>query len=48
VNGPDIKSENDFDKNTVKITERSLTAEARSLHCSFAPHSYTMLKLNMA
>ena len=31
VNGPNIKSENDFDKTTVKTVERSATAEGRRL-----------------
>lgn len=48
VNGPDIKSENDFDKTAVKAAQRSITAEARSLRHSFPPHSYTMLKVKLA
>jgi len=47
VNGPDIKSENDFDKTTVKTAERQATADGRRLHISFAPHSYTMLKVKL-
>ena len=45
VNGPNIKSENDFDKTTVKTVERSATAEGRRLRYTFPPHSYTMLKV---
>jgi alpha-L-arabinofuranosidase len=48
LNGPDPKSENDFGKNPVKIVERSVTTEPRSLRHTFAPHSYTMLKAKMA
>jgi alpha-N-arabinofuranosidase len=48
VNGPDIKAENDFNKTTVKTTERSVTAEPRTLRYSFPPHSYTMLKVKLA
>ncbi len=48
VNGPDIKSENDFDKTTVKVTERSVAAEPRRFRYSFPPHSYTMLKVKLA
>jgi alpha-N-arabinofuranosidase len=48
VNGTDIKSENDFDKTTVKTVERSLTASGRTLRYSFPPHSYTMLKARLA
>jgi alpha-N-arabinofuranosidase len=44
VNGPDLKSENNFDSTTVKSTERSATAQGNSLRLRFAPHSYTMLK----
>jgi alpha-N-arabinofuranosidase len=47
VNGPDIKSENDFDKTTVKTVERSATAEGHKLRYSFPPHSYTMLKVKL-
>jgi alpha-N-arabinofuranosidase len=47
VNGPDIKSENDFDKTTVKTAERQATADGRRLHISFAPHSYTMVKVKL-
>ena len=45
VNGPDIKSENDFGKTIVKPVERSISAEPRKLRCAFPPHSYTMLKV---
>jgi len=51
VNGPDIKSENDFDKTTVKTVERverSLTADGRKLRYSFPPHSFTMLKARLS
>jgi alpha-N-arabinofuranosidase len=48
VIGPDIKSENDFDKTTVKTVERSTTAESRKLRHSFPAHSYTMLKVKLA
>ena len=48
VNGPDIKAENDFNKTTVKTTERSITAEPRTIRHTFPPHSYTMLKVKLA
>ncbi len=48
VNGPDIKSENDFDKTIVKPVERSSSAEPRKLRCAFPAHSYTMLKVKLA
>ncbi len=48
VNGPDIKSENDFDKATVKVAERSVAAEPRRFRYSVPPHSYTMLKVKLA
>lgn len=47
VNGPDIKSENDFDKTVVRTVERPATAEERTLRYRFPPHSYTMLKASL-
>jgi alpha-N-arabinofuranosidase len=44
VNGPDIKSENNFDSTTVQTVKRSATATGRKLRYRFPPHSYTMLK----
>ncbi len=44
VNGPDLKSENNFDSTTVRPVARSTNAEGGSLRQRFAPHSYTMLK----
>ncbi len=48
VNGPDIKSENDFGKTLVKTTERSAATDGRKLRYRFPPHSYTMLKGKLA
>ena len=48
VNGPDIKSENDFGKTTVKAVEKSATADGRKLRYTFPPHSYTMLKARLS
>ena len=48
VNGPDIKSENDFGKTTVKTTERAVNADGRKLRYTLPPHSYTMLKTRLA
>src|SRR3954471_10362079 len=47
VNGPDIKSENDFGKTTVQPVTRSVTADGRKLRYSVPPHSYTMLKAKL-
>ena len=44
VNGPDIKSENNFDSTTVATARKSATAGGRKLMYRFPPHSYTMLK----
>ena len=44
VNGPDIKSENNFDTVNVKPAEHSTTAQGRTLQYRFPPHSYTMLR----
>jgi alpha-N-arabinofuranosidase len=47
VNGPDIKSENDFDRTTVQPAARSATAEGPRLRYRLPPHSYTMLKAKL-
>jgi alpha-N-arabinofuranosidase len=44
VNGPDIKSENNFGVTSVKITKKTTQANGARLAYRFAPHSYTMLK----
>jgi alpha-N-arabinofuranosidase len=48
VNGPDIKAENNFDSVKVKPASRSIGASGRKLSVTFAPHSYTMLKVKLA
>jgi alpha-N-arabinofuranosidase len=48
VNGPDIKSENNFDSTTVKAASRPAKADGRKLRYSFPAHSYTMLKAKLA
>jgi alpha-N-arabinofuranosidase len=47
VNGPDIKSENDFGKTTVQPAEHSVTPDGRRLRYRFPPHSYSMLKAKL-
>ena len=47
VNGPDIKSENDFGKTTVQPASKSAAADGRKLRYTFPPHSYTMLKAKL-
>ncbi|MFC1739288.1 alpha-N-arabinofuranosidase [Planctomycetota bacterium] len=45
VNGPDIKSVNDFDKETVRTTEKpDITVSGESFTYSFPPHSFTLMK----
>ncbi len=44
VNGPDIKSENDFGSTRVEAVAGSAPAEGRRMRLRFPPHSYTMLK----
>lgn len=45
VNGPDIKSINDFNKETVKtIVKSAVTANGMKITYSFAPHSLTIIK----
>jgi alpha-N-arabinofuranosidase len=48
VNGPGLKSENDFGSTTVQPKETSATPQGNTLHHRFAPHSYTMLKARLA
>ena len=48
VNGPDIKSENDFGTTLVDAKTRSASARGRKLTHRAAPHSYTMLKVKLA
>ena len=48
VNGPDIKSENDFDKTAVKPATRTASASGKTLRYTFPPHSYTMLKTKLS
>ena len=48
VNGPDIKSQNDFGKTLVKTVEKpSLTANGSKITYVFPPHSFTMMKVKM-
>ena len=47
VNGPEIKSQNDFGSNPVKPLTKSAEASGNTLHYSFPAHSYTMLKGNV-
>jgi alpha-N-arabinofuranosidase len=45
VNGPDIKSENNFETASVKTTrQKPLAASGTSLKYRFPPHSFTTLK----
>lgn len=45
VNGPDIKSMNDFDVTNVKTTKKAnINAKGQKIQYAFAPHSFTMLK----
>ena len=47
VNGPDLKSENNFDSTTVRSTGKSATGQGNTLRYRFPPHSYTMLKARL-
>lgn len=47
VNGPDIKAENDFGSAKVGAVERSAQAQGKKLLQSFAPHSYTVLRVKL-
>ncbi|HEY1239092.1 MAG TPA: alpha-L-arabinofuranosidase C-terminal domain-containing protein [Bryobacteraceae bacterium] len=48
VNGPDVKSENNFDAVNVKPAQHSMAAQGRRLQYRFPPHSYTMLRVKLA
>jgi alpha-N-arabinofuranosidase len=48
VNGPDIKSENNFDQSPVKTSERQASVDGKKLRVRLAPHSYTMVKAKLA
>jgi alpha-N-arabinofuranosidase len=48
VNGPDIKSENNFESALVKTTRKSTPASGTRLRYELPPHSYTMLKGKLA
>jgi alpha-N-arabinofuranosidase len=47
VNGPDIKSENNFDSISVQTARKSATANGKQMVYGFPPHSYTMLKVKL-
>jgi alpha-N-arabinofuranosidase len=48
VNGPDIKSTNNFGKETVNTVKKpDIKAKGKSMTYSFPPHSFTMLKGNI-
>jgi len=48
VNGPDIKSFNDFGKTEVKtVTKSDIKAKGKQITYSFPPHSFTMIKGKM-
>jgi alpha-N-arabinofuranosidase len=48
VNGPDIKAQNDFGKSVVGVRETTVSASGSSLTYSFAPHSFTQLRVKTA
>ncbi len=47
VNAADIKAENNFDASPVKPAPQSAAAQGNTLHYSFPPHSYTMLRARL-
>lgn len=48
VNGPDLKTENTFGSSPVGIASGNTSASGRKFRYKVAPHSYTMLKVNLA
>ena len=47
VNGPDVKSKNDFGSTTVKTVRRMGKADGHKFTYSFPAHSYSMLKAQL-
>ena len=48
VNGPDIKSENDFNQELVKtVSKPAINAKGEVIKYTFPPHSFTMIKGNI-
>ena len=49
VNGPDVKSVNDFGKELVKAIEKPIVkTNGNKMTYTFPPHSFTMMKVNVA
>ena len=48
VNGPNIKSENDFGNTTVQTVKQSGKADGHKFTYNFPPHSFTMLKAKLS
>ncbi len=45
VNGPDIKAENNFDKEIIKTVQKpDITASGEKFYYTFPPHSFTLMK----
>jgi alpha-N-arabinofuranosidase len=47
VNGPDIKSENDFGKTLVQTTIRSIAASGNTFNHDLPPHSFTQVRATL-
>ena len=47
VNGPDIKSENNFDGSSVMPAQHAATADRKRLHYTFPAHSFTQLQAKL-
>jgi alpha-N-arabinofuranosidase len=48
VNGPDIKSVNDFGRTEVRAQSRSADARGNTAQHRFPPHSFTQLKVQLS
>ena len=48
VNGPDIKSGNDFGRSEVRAESRTAKAQGKTAQYRFPPHSFTQLKAQLA
>jgi len=47
VNGPDIKAENDFGVQKVKVAERRASASGKTLSVRLPAHSFSMVRVKL-
>ena len=47
VSGPDIKSINSFEETNVGVAQKTVAAGGKDFLYSYAPHSFTMIKIKL-